>query len=545
MKTKTNFATTSDVRNLINATMETFPKGPVRDGIQTKMFNYWDNLNAGNNLPAGSDRKRFHAEALDNYKAAIRMAISLGSKRDSSYEFKVTELERRLTGIKVGKNEMAKVEDNFYGKRVVKGIFNKVNFYNMNQVRGLPDSPREKEISVVLDNSKIKHEWFLGHISVSNTDIEKTKQAIKNMPSLSKEDVLYWQNKVRSSFARTGSKAKFATNDPALANFLRKYKENEDRNYHSENILLLAKFVGSSDEVTQASMFVDLVKRMRGLPPEVKDEQYALYKRLAAKAKAKYPSTDFARQGSKTKFANGVYGNEEIAKGLSQVLKSMGFDTMASEILKGPINNETLRRYIRVLKSKSSLMSQNERGMFLLQTLEKQLASRTGSKAKFAKEYILWALPKGSTDRLDEKVMAEGLYTPAQVDDVKRRASADNWHSFRVVAMMSFDDMTNAFKGKGIKKRSSRTGAKAKFEIKHGTQAWIRDLKDQDILDRIFQEVNRSNYKFIQSFVQKIIDKVPSNPETVVRAKKILEKLKEDAKLRKYEGSRTGAKVFK
>jgi len=127
MKTKTNFATTSDVRNLINATVETLPNGPVRDGIQTKMFNYWDNLNAGNNLPEGSDRKRFHAEALDNYKAAIRMAVSLGSKGDSSYEFKITELERKLSKIKVGKNEMAKIEDKFYGKRVVKGIFARVN----------------------------------------------------------------------------------------------------------------------------------------------------------------------------------------------------------------------------------------------------------------------------------------------------------------------------------------------------------------------------------------------------------------------------------
>lgn len=93
----------------------------------------------------------------------------------------------------------------------------------------------------------------------------------------------------------------------------------------------------------------------------------------------------------------------------------------------------------------------------------KVLNSRTGAKAKFAKEYVMWGLPKGSTNRLDEKVMAEGLYTPAQVDDVKRRASAAGWHSFRVVAMMSFDDMINAFKGKGIKRRSSRTGSKAKF----------------------------------------------------------------------------------
>lgn len=129
MKTKTNFATTSDVRNLINATMETLPKGPERDGIQTKMFNYWDNYNAGNNLPEGSDRKRFLAEAIDNKNAGLRIARTLVNKDQqfSGVYFKVTDLISKLAKIKVGKNEMAKVEDNFYGKRVVKGIFAKVN----------------------------------------------------------------------------------------------------------------------------------------------------------------------------------------------------------------------------------------------------------------------------------------------------------------------------------------------------------------------------------------------------------------------------------
>ena len=83
----------------------------------------------------------------------------------------------------------------------------------------------------------------------------------------------------------------------------------------------------------------------------------------------------FARQGSKAKFAN-----EEIAKGLSKVLKANGFDAMASEVLSGSTDSETLRKYIRALKSKMSPMSGNDRGMVLLETLEKQLASRTGAK---------------------------------------------------------------------------------------------------------------------------------------------------------------------
>jgi hypothetical protein len=86
-----------------------------------------------------------------------------------------------------------------------------------------------------------------------------------------------------------------------------------------------------------------------------------------------------SRTGAKARFAN-----EEIAKGLSKVLKANGFDAMASEVLSGSTDSETLRKYIRALKSKISPMSGNDRGMVLLQTLEKQLASRTGVKAKFA-----------------------------------------------------------------------------------------------------------------------------------------------------------------
>lgn len=99
--------------------------------------------------------------------------------------------------------------------------------------------------------------------------------------------------------------------------------------------------------------------------------------------------------------------------------------------------------------------------------------ARQGYKAKFAKEYILWALPKGETDRLHERPIAEGLYTPAQVDEVKRKATAAGWHSFRVAAMMGFDDMTNAFKGKGIKKGNSCQGSKAKFAQDLLYHKWI------------------------------------------------------------------------
>ena len=46
--------------------------------------------------------------------------------------------------------------------------------------------------------------------------------------------------------------------------------------------------------------------------------------------------------------------------------------------------------------------------------------------------YILWALPKGKTDRLDEKPLTSMSLTQQQVEKVKAMASKDGWHSFRV-----------------------------------------------------------------------------------------------------------------
>jgi hypothetical protein len=47
--------------------------------------------------------------------------------------------------------------------------------------------------------------------------------------------------------------------------------------------------------------------------------------------------------------------------------------------------------------------------------------------------YILWALPKGSTNRLDEKPLTSVPLTLEQVEKVTAVASRDGWHGFRVV----------------------------------------------------------------------------------------------------------------
>ena len=49
------------------------------------------------------------------------------------------------------------------------------------------------------------------------------------------------------------------------------------------------------------------------------------------------------------------------------------------------------------------------------------------------KRYILWALPKGQTDRLHEQPMTSLPLTQEQVERVKSAASKDGWHGFRTV----------------------------------------------------------------------------------------------------------------
>lgn len=45
--------------------------------------------------------------------------------------------------------------------------------------------------------------------------------------------------------------------------------------------------------------------------------------------------------------------------------------------------------------------------------------------------YILWALPQGKTDRLDEKPLTSMPLTRVQVQVVTNAARLDGWHSFR------------------------------------------------------------------------------------------------------------------
>jgi hypothetical protein len=81
-----------------------------------------------------------------------------------------------------------------------------------------------------------------------------------------------------------------------------------------------------------------------------------------------------------------AFDNKQIAQGLSRLLKETGFDGMASDVLSGPSDSETLRKYVRVLKGKMSPLSGDAKSAELLSKLEKMLSSRPGAKTRMTRE---------------------------------------------------------------------------------------------------------------------------------------------------------------
>ena len=179
------------------------------------------------------------------------------------------------------------------------------------------------------------------------------------------------------------------------------------------------------------------------------------------------PSVDDERWGSKTykvplrlvtrmsrSGAAAAFGNEGIQKGLSRLLKETGFKAMSQDILKGGSDAETLRRYIRVLKSKMSPLHGDERAAQLLDTLDRQLMSRSGAKAKFGQ--VTQLLGYIESQAHDQRELAKSNLRKL-AENIGRIDHTDaEWKQFvRVAHSLGFTDSQIA----GF----SRRGAKAKF----------------------------------------------------------------------------------
>jgi len=101
--------------------------------------------------------------------------------------------------------------------------------------------------------------------------------------------------------ARPGEKATMAVEDrfyfgkeqfadDRLTKFLEMYARNEDNNYHSENAVLLATFVGSTDDVAQARQILNEHRRSStGISDKLYRERTDLNRRLLSKFRSRYP----------------------------------------------------------------------------------------------------------------------------------------------------------------------------------------------------------------------------------------------------------------
>jgi len=96
---------------------------------------------------------------------------------------------------------------------------------------------------------------------------------------------------LRKPFSRPGQPERFA--DDRLAKFLDVYNKNEDNNYHSENVVLLAKFLGSTDDVAQAQRIANEQRRSSdGISEKLYKERTELNRRLLSKFRSRYPQAD-------------------------------------------------------------------------------------------------------------------------------------------------------------------------------------------------------------------------------------------------------------
>jgi hypothetical protein len=170
--------------------------------------------------------------------------------------------------------------------------------------------------------------------------------------------------------SRPGAKAKMAA-DPALASFLKKWKRNEADNYHSENVVMLAKFVGASGDVAEANRIMQQHDEMGHLTPELNSKRYALYTALKAKLLAKYPGVTFSRPGVKAKMGKDL---RELNTYLSSLIRQR--DMLVSD------DRRAKGKDLRVANHLNRIRQEIDAVLMDIARAEKATASRPGAKAK-------------------------------------------------------------------------------------------------------------------------------------------------------------------
>jgi hypothetical protein len=155
-------------------------------------------------------------------------------------------------------------------------------------------------------------------------------------------------------------------------------------------------------------------------------------------SKAAFARSLVASQGNKRIYLDGPDGNDN-------------FNIYLVQLVNTGIPNESPHEDLLRMKSYSTEARARV-------AAKKMLSSRNGVKSLMQKEYVLWGVPEGETDQLHAKVLSTQAKTPSEMDEIKRRASAAGWHSFRV-QILDPDKPTRMFSRNGAKSMMQ----KAKF----------------------------------------------------------------------------------
>ena len=126
---------------------------------------------------------------------------------------------------------------------------------------GVPESAiTAREVQYPADEDGPAEHW-----GVVNVDFNKMPHSRPGAPdTFAVEDRFYFGK---------GRKERFASKEQALA-FIKQYKRNEDSNAHSENVVLLAKFMGNSRAAKLASLVQQINEVAGHMPHGVGQFQY-------------------------------------------------------------------------------------------------------------------------------------------------------------------------------------------------------------------------------------------------------------------------------
>ena len=507
MKTKTKFDSTSDARNLINSVVEKFPKGPERDGLQTKLREFYNCFAGAMRLPKGYDRSKVIEEGTQNLHAAQRIADRIDKQNgNAKFSTMISILASNLTDLKRDHSKAGKVEDNFYGKRIVKGIFAKVRFAKEYILWAVPKGKTDTMYSQPIAEQL--------YTDAQINDVKRRATAdgwhtFRIAEMMSFEDMTnVWKGKpVKRRSSRTGSKAKF-----------------DKSNYYALEGTVDGNATGSKTvETIEEAMYYGkaMLEHMKKQSPKAKVATVHIFKVVNYQRENTPVKVLNSRQGSKAKFANGGTKTASFLAKIDSKSKSMILENIAknygisaraafAEVTDSEAENlldymtEPARSAASVLMQKhgsfartgakakfshlstmldmldyqsandqEDLAKKNIKGLAqsigklnptkdewsryvkIAKSLgfsESQISgfARTGAKAKFQNIKVLSGTPMGATE---SKIIKEGSYSPTEWDKIIQSARKKFTNLF-FLPYSSFYDL------KGKKIRSSRTGAK-------------------------------------------------------------------------------------